>query len=390
MGYEIKKRSRKSLQESHVFLKYKGDNYRGSVLLSYMIEPYLPAYSEAISNSHTHFWESTAMAQTFIELGYDVDVISYHRQEPIPKKDYDIFMGVRVNFENVVKQLNSNCLKIVHLDTAHWIKNNAANYQRALDFQKRRGVSIKNAKLVEPNWALECADCATVLGNEFTIGTYRYAEKKIYRVPISTCCVYPYPKDKDYDSAKRNFMWLGSTDFVHKGLDLVLEAFNEMTDYHLYVCGPLDQEKGFQDAYAKELHNTPNIHAIGWTDVSSPEFMDLCKRCLGIVYPSCSEGGGGSVVQCLQAGLIPIVSVESSVDTGDFGVNLPYSTVDTIKGAVTGISNLPVERLAEMSEKAWKFARDNHTRDTFSKNLMSVVKTLINQPTDDNYTPITG
>ena len=37
---------------------------------------------------------------------------------------------------------------------------------------------------------------------------------------------------------------------VHKGLDLVLEAFVAMPEYHLTVCGKVSSEKDFEDAYA--------------------------------------------------------------------------------------------------------------------------------------------
>ena len=33
---------------------------------------------------------------------------------------------------------------------------------------------------------------------------------------------------------------------VHKGLDLVLEAFAGMPEYHLTVCGPVAKEKDFE------------------------------------------------------------------------------------------------------------------------------------------------
>lgn len=51
---------------------------------------------------------------------------------------------------------------------------------------------------------------------------------------------------------------------------------------------------------------------------SDPEFAALTRRCAAVVYPSCSERTAGSVITCLHAGLILIVSKESGVDTEDF------------------------------------------------------------------------
>jgi len=114
----------------------------------------------------------------------------------------------------------------------------------------------------------------------------------LYRVPISSVCTYPFPDEKNFDSTKKNYLWLGSTDFIHKGLDLVVDAFSEMSDYHLYICGPIEREKMFAKAYQNELYELPNIHTIGWTDVTGNEFINLTKKCVGVIYPSCSEGGG--------------------------------------------------------------------------------------------------
>jgi len=379
-GYEIKKCSKQkkdNKNEKLVSLKYHGNNPKGNILFSYIIDPFLVSDESAISNSHTHHWESFAIARTFLEFGFNVDVVDYRRDTPVPIREYHVFMGVRTNFDRITKQLNTSCLKIVHLDTAHWIKNNAANYQRALSFQKKHRVAVNRAKLVEQNWAIENADCATILGNEFTIETYRYAKKKIYRVPISTCSVYPFPEHKNFNLAKNHYLWFGSTDFVHKGLDLVLDAFSEMEDYHLHICGPIEQEKKFETVYSEVLYNTPNIHPIGWIDITSAEFIDLCRKCVGMIYPSCSEGGGGSVIQCMHAGLIPIVSFESSVDIGSFGVELLNCTVDGIKCAVKQVSGYSHERLLGMSHESWKFVRENHTRDAFKNSFRNILSQIL-------------
>ena len=171
-------------------------------------------------------------------------------------------------------------------------------------------------------------------------------------------------------------MWLGSSGCVHKGLDLVLESFVELPDCHLYICGPIEREKDFQSAYHKELYETKNIHTIGWVDVTSSEFIEIAGKCVGVVYPSCSEGGGGSVIQCMHAGLIPIVSYESSVDVGDFGVILKDCSISEIKNSIRMISSLPAEELRRMSRMAWEFARANHTRERFAEEYQRIVKKI--------------
>ncbi len=351
---------------------------QGNILISYHIKPFLLKPGEPIPNSHTSQWRCLQIARTFLDLGYSVDVIDSHNHVFQPKKSYALFVGIRINFDRIAGLLNSDCIKIVHLDTAHWVHNNYSTYRRKLELQQRRGITIKGSdRIVEKTLALENADCVTVCGNDFNVNTLRYSDKPIYKLPQSPPAVYPWPDDKEFNACRANFLWFGSHGFVHKGLDLVLEAFAEMPDHHLYVCGPLQREKDFVAAYHKELYQTPNIHAVGWVDVERPEFTAIANKCLGLVYPSCSEAGPGNVIVCMHAGLIPLVSYESSVDVEDFGVMFKDNSVNTIKTSVQMVSNLPSGQLLQMARKAWEFARANHTREKFTEDYKELVSNLL-------------
>jgi glycosyltransferase involved in cell wall biosynthesis len=230
---------------------------------------------------------------------------------------------------------------------------------------------------LQPNFAIENADCATVLGNDFTIGTYRYANKTMHRVPISAPMLYDWPAEKNFEQSRKHFLWLGSTGFVHKGLDLLLEAFAATPEYHLTVCGPLSKEKEFTRAYQEMLYGLPNIHTEGWVDVTSSKFLEIAKRCIALVYPSCSEGGGGSVINCMHAGLIPIVSREASVDVDGFGMVLEDCTIEAIQRAVQALAELPVEQLEARARKAWHYARTHHTREIFTREYRNAVSAIL-------------
>ena len=351
---------------------------QGTVLLSWVIAPFFLKSGVPIPNSHTEYWECLQVAQTFLNLGYAVDVIDAHNKTFQPAKPYALFVGHRMNFDRLAKSLSRECIKIAYLDTANWVFNNHATYRRKLELQQRKRITLSDShRLIEINLAIEHADYAVTYGNQFSLGTYQYANKPLFRVPISTCAQFPWPESKEHGACRANFLWFGSHGFVHKGLDLVLEAFADMSEYHLYVCGPLEREKEFDKAYYRELYLTPNIHPVGWVDVDGPEFLEVAKKCLGVVYPSCSESGGGSVITCLHAGLIPIVSYESSVDVEDFGVVLQDCSIQTIQETVRMVSQLPSDRLHQMARKAWEHARATHTRDTFADGFKKIVTDIL-------------
>ena len=346
----------------------------GNVLLALWIKPFLAQDGEAVPNTHAHNWRSLQIAKTFLDLGYRVDIIDYLNSEFMPQKEYAFFVSFRTNFGNIVPRLNRECIKIVYLDTAHWLFNNRASFKRGLDLQQRRGVTLKGLRIVEANMAIECADYGIISGNKFTMDTYGYLQKAIFHVPYAPCGIFPWPEEKDFESCRKNYLWFGSSGFVHKGLDLVLEAFAEMREYNLYVCGPLQEERDFEKAYYKELYETSNIHTVGWVDIEGQEFANVTKKCVGLIYPSCSEGGGGSVLTCMHAGLIPIISYESSVDVEDIGIILRESSIGEIKDSVQGISSLAPGKLESMSRKAWEYVRASHTRERFAEEFKRTVE----------------
>ena len=349
-----------------ISLKAEG-RARGNVLLSYIDIPFTLKPGQPLPNTHSEFAESLEMAQTFLERGYNVDVISFQNDTFVPKKDYAFFIDTRRNFQRLASIINKDCLKIMHINSAHVLFHDAATLRRLLEVQERKGVTLRLRRFEVPYFAIEHADYATILGNEFTMGTYKFANKPLYRVPITSPVVYDWPEEKNFDACRNRFIWFGSSGLSHKGLHLVLEAFAQMPELELIVCGPIKDEEDFEKAYYKELYETPNIRTVGWMNISSPEFIELTNECLGLVFPSCSEGQCGSVVTAMNASLIPILSYECGVDVGDYGLILRENTIEEIKNSVRMIAGLPASRLEQMARDSWRYARENHTREAFGR-----------------------
>jgi len=373
----IPARLRTRLSEERI-ISIERPDARGQVLLSYALWPFLIPREQALAHGHTQAWEARAIADAFIAEGFAVDVISYRNKVFMPKKRYDFLVDARWNLERLSDVLGPDCMKVMHIDIANVLFHNAAEARRLLDLQRRRGVTLMPRRYETPNRGIEFADCATMLGNDFTYGTYAYARKPIYRVPISAPALQPQRRPKDFDACRRTFLWLGTRGLVHKGLDLVLEAFAQMPQYRLIVCGPIDNEPDFVAAYRTELYHTPNIRTIGWIDVGGQEFRDLADSCIALVFPSCSEGQSGSTVTCMHAGLIPIASYESGVDIApECGIILRTSTIEEIKEAVSRIANLPTGVLRDMSEATARFAQTTHNQRNFAETYRRIVRTLI-------------
>lgn len=354
--------------------KPKGKS-RGNVLMSYVTLPYLNP-DPKILDMHTNRWESMEMVRAFVERRYAVDLIDTSNTSFIPKKKYDIFVDNGSNMDRLTPLLGPDCKKILHATTAHWKFNNDAEQKRFDELFERRGVRLPVDRVLKPNKAAEFSDEITLLGNEFTSGTYSFANKKISRIPISTTHLFNSPKEKDFEAVRKNFIWFGGAGVIHKGLDLVVEAFAQMPEYNLTICGKIDGEKDFLEIYKKELA-LPNMQIAGFVDPGSEAFERMRKNNVALIYPSCSEGQSGAVVLCMHAGLIPITSYESGVDVGDSGVILKENTIEQIKTEVTNLASSPSEILEAKARSAWEFARANHTRETLAKSYRAFVDGLL-------------
>jgi hypothetical protein len=359
-------------------LNSKG-NSKGNVLLSYITSPFGLHVSNSHLKSHSNEWECYQIALTWRKLGYSVDIINWNDDTFIPKRKYSVFIDIHNNMERLAPLLGEDCIKILHITGAHWLFQNNAEYNRLLKLQQRRGVTLLPRRLAKPCLGIEHADCATIIGNQFTKNTFNYSKKTLYSIPVSPIAEYPWFNDKDYNKCRSNFLWIGSGGLVLRGLDLVLEAFSQMQDYHLTVCGSIHKEKDFENAYHKELYQSSNIHTIGWVDVTSPKFVELLKNNIGLIYPSASEGQSGSVIQCMHGGLIPIISYQSGVDIKDSGVILKECTVSEIIHWIEQISSLPENQLRLMSKKVWDHARSHHSREEFTKEYRKSVQMILTE-----------
>lgn len=346
---------------------------KGDVLISYTTLPFI---NPNTLNGHTNRWECMCIVQLFIDLGYAVDVVDYTNQNFVPKKHYRYCIDVGNNLKKFSEHLPPECIKIYHITGADWKFQNEAETKRLRDLEKRRGVRLLARRTVPPSDNIEYANVASILGNDFTLGTYGCTRKHIQRIPISTTHTYPSPENRNFEDIKRNFVWIGGSGMVHKGLDLVLEAFSNLPEFTLTIFGKMDDD--FAKTYAKELFETPNISYEGTIDLGSEKFLNTASNSIGLIFPSCSEGSSGGVVTAMHAGLIPIISYESGVNVGDFGVILKENTSEEIVRQVRIIASADPENLRKRSIQTWNYAQNNYTRQNFLQEYKKFIQTLEN------------
>jgi glycosyltransferase involved in cell wall biosynthesis len=318
------------------------------------------------------------MATAYQELGYRVEVIDHDQNNYRPPSDCCVAIDLHGQLEGWNALLPTTCHRVLHATGPHWLLWNYSELSRLLALRDRKGAALLPQRQVAPSRSASLADQIVVLGNNYTMESFQFASKPITRIPLSSAYEFPYPQERNFSLAKKNFLWVGSYGMVHKGLDLVLDAFARMPELSLTVCGRPEKEDDFFRLYKKELLHTPNIHFHGWMDMASEAFMQIAKTHAAIIYPSSAEGGAGSVIHSMHAGMVPICTHEASVDLGNFGILVKEGSVEAVMEAAFQFASLSDSEVAERARASYDHVRKYHTRDQFKKNYKIFAKTLLN------------
>ena len=350
---------------------------RGAVVISYITWPFREGLDSAKMRGHTNAFEVIAMAESYLELGYRVEICDYENTHYKLPADCVVAIDIHGNLERWHCESKNHCYFILHATGTHWLQCNLSELKRLEYVRNRKGGALSPRRQVPASRAIEVADEVSVLGNEYTMRSFEFAGKTITRIPISSAYEFPWPADRIFSSSKKKFLWLGSYGMVHKGLDLVLDAFASMPDLELTVCGRPEKEEDFLKLYEKELKHTPNIHFHGWVDMGSQGFSKIAATHTAVIYPSCAEGGAGSVIHCMHAGMIPACTYEASVDLGDFGELVKSGTVEAVQEACRRIAELPDEDVESRARASYEYARAVHSREKFRENYQNYAASVI-------------
>ncbi len=350
---------------------------KGHALLAYLTRPFFMNKNNPAFRSHTNIQRSLMIVKVLNELGYVVDVVDWDNLDFVPEKKYDLFIGHGgKNFESIYKHLNKDAIVIYFSTGSYWKFHNTQEERRFDDLKLRRGVTLPYDRYINESeeFANSVADGIICLGNHHICETYSKFPLVLNLNNASYSDDHYNKVTKNFEKNRKNFLFFSGWGNVHKGLDLLLEVFSK-SDKNLYICTHLDSE--FKKFYKHELRDYPNIHYVGFIQMRSKKFYNLMDKCNYVIFPSCSEGSPGSVVACLQYGLIPIVSKESNLDVDNYGILLKECSIKDITKVINDVSNKPIDWIREKSLLARKAAITDYSEETFLNNLKNHIKHII-------------
>jgi hypothetical protein len=320
------------------------------------------------------------------EVGYEVDVIDSDYTTYRGKAKYDLVMLHSIYDRGTVFSNVKEDGVVICFDTgAHWQTRIQKPLDRYTYFKERKGTDLRNnftptVREIEQNghdfdFLVEHADGLILIGDTMahSYSSFEHVYNIINGVYIDT--YYDVSKaEEDIEAGRNNFLFFsGGFRNLEKGLDILLDVFIQNPDKHIYICSQLSEE--LRPFY--KLSKYPNVHMVGYLKQGSQKFYEMIKKCNYVIQPSSHEGVPGGVLDCMQYGLIPIVTPECNIDVKDCGICLRDYKVETINEVVRVITREPVSLLKKRSDSTRELIRNTYTENIFKNTMVAHMRSII-------------
>lgn len=359
-------------------------SYKKTALLSYIKKVFTDT---DLKNdlSHTNRFTTYVIAEVLRDIGYNVDVIDWNEDLEDDFNKYDLVTGLGKSLDQVIQQRDSKSkTKVIWFGTGcNPLFSNVVTLNRIADFYNRtRHLLLDSSRYIKEDWPLQHEFCDWMILHGSTFAKSTYSTKKISCINAPVFIYHSIERtEKEWQTAKNNYLWFGTGGLIHKGLDLTIEAFKSSTNLNLHICGDMTREPAFYNHYKNIIETKVNITYHGFVDVDSDSFAKILQTCAFIVFPSASEGNCASVITCMaNGGLIPIVTKNADIDTADYGIIIEDLTAEAVQKSLTQSQNLTIEELKLQSTTITQQTRNlnsfEYFRADFTSKLQNALKTL--------------
>ena len=356
---------------------YYNTNYTKRALLSYIVYP----FRYRMKNTHTNHYEAITWGKILDELGYQVDITQYD-DKSIDVSNYDVICGFGEVFFRCIYTADCRAKMIFYSTGRENCLQNYETLKRIKNVHEKKGVWLgESSRFVEKSYTSVSitSDAVISLGNDICADSYKKYNDNVFQLdaPIYKVLDYKYIIQNKKSDFQKHFLWFGSSGLVHKGLDLLLNYFSTRDDIFLHICGNIYYEKDFIKTYEQELFQKENINVYGFVDIKSEKFEEILKQCGFVIFPSCSEGGSPSVLTCVgNGGLIPIITKETTIDTG-FDIWIENLDEEAIAKAVEKALLYSENNIKKISNQVGEYVLNKHSMENYYKNLKNIIENKI-------------
>lgn len=325
---------------------------------------------------HTNRSEFFQIINCLIERNYCIDVCAHDDVKAIgyiEKQEYDIIFGLGEVFRWTVK--NKKAYKILYMTENPYYISYLREKERVEYFYQRHHKKVelvRTGKFFKKDEEKN-VDAIICMGEKkYFNNTEVYVNRIIPTGFFNNKFMF-----ENCIWKKNSFLVLGTDGFIHKGIDLLIEIFNNHPEWELFICG-----KDIDKIVKKELNlkiRYSNIHNCGYVNIGSDSFLELVYNCSFILLPSCSEATSTSILTGMRHGLIPVVTKGNGFDEmRDYCYFFESFHLEDIEKGIIQTQKLTLEEIEYKSRNIYEYSNEMFTlckfKDAMSEALNGVIK----------------
>lgn len=333
---------------------------------------------------HAQMHHLNQIIHTFVQLDYRIDLCRLDdlgAYERLCNNHYDVIFGCGPVFKKFCKS-HKEALKICFI-----MENNPEvveqKYQERINYFKQRHPNVDCSCAIDrmkyfDKEQFQMANACLLMNSSYNAMTFKKYCKNLQLICSNaiTNANYIFNEDIVLEQIKNNhkrILWFGSTGLIHKGLDIVIDAMADMSDYTLECYGIFKEEKPLFNKLKKS-----NTFDCGRVNVNSNDFIKkICNRFNFMVFPSCSEGMSTAVATCMAHGIIPIITKECGFEPTDCIIEIQDVSVETITDTIRKVSSWDDKTILSLKKKCMLYAKQNLSLAAFDARFKTLIESLL-------------
>lgn len=231
-------------------------HFKRDSLLMYVTKPFVKKYGKV---THPNYYKARIISRCLKECGYNVDVIYSEHTRKLDLQRYSLIIGMGEGYTNTYGRTRRHCKRVYLATGTCFTTANQRELERWISlYRKKKGFvgTDRFEKIKDPVKAvgsLYCSDAIIAGGdNEWVMESYGWIQNRKYMVGSISLTNFRYgDMDRKVCESRHRVLFLCGNGCIHKGLDIVVEAFCGRQDYELYIVGNVEEK--FRNIYMEEI-----------------------------------------------------------------------------------------------------------------------------------------
>lgn len=327
---------------------------------------------------HTNVLESAQIVRELVKRNFCVDVFDCNRPaaellDLLSGKSYDLMLGLGDAFEAACERFK-DAIAVLYVTENHPELSLRNELER---IERFTGAYGRSARLERTNTyftrdSIAKHDRCIVLGDLSSFE--QVAAKKYSLCPTGFGNPSYGNRVGDFGAAKRSFVWMGTNAPIHKGLDVLIEAFSGLPSLTLHVVGMTREQ-------LREYGLCPSANVVvhGFMNIASSDFMDIANSSCFMILPSCSEAMSTSILTGMRHGLIPMVLSGVGMDGIPSGLRITLDGFlpEVLRRHIEESAALDIQWLQHLRGMVFEYANHQYTIERYSRDLGSILDEII-------------